>query len=61
MGIVPNLFLRPMGPSIERMLSRVQLRAPVFARSGDAPGSPVRPAAWETGGRPDAGSVEGGR
>ena len=29
MGVLPNLFLRPMGPSIERMLNQVRRGAPV--------------------------------
>jgi NADH-quinone oxidoreductase subunit M len=29
MGVMPNLFLRPMGPSIERMLGQVRRGAPV--------------------------------
>jgi NADH-quinone oxidoreductase subunit M len=32
MGVLPNLFLRPMGPSVERMLERVRQGAPVQAR-----------------------------
>ena len=33
MGIAPNLFLRPMGPSIERMLNQVRRGAPVEVRA----------------------------
>jgi NADH-quinone oxidoreductase subunit M len=29
MGVLPNLFLRPMGPAIERMLNQVRRGAPV--------------------------------
>jgi NADH-quinone oxidoreductase subunit M len=61
MGVVPNLFLRPMTPAVERMLSRVQPRAPVFAEAD----APVRRSlgvfAWETADRPDGDSVEGSR
>jgi NADH-quinone oxidoreductase subunit M len=36
MGVFPNAFLRPMEPSIDRMLSHVQEGSPVFARAADA-------------------------
>jgi NADH-quinone oxidoreductase subunit M len=34
MGVLPNLFMRPMGPSIERLLDRVQQGAPTEIRAG---------------------------
>ena len=34
MGVLPNLFMRPMGPSIERLLDRVQQGAPAEIRAG---------------------------
>jgi NADH-quinone oxidoreductase subunit M len=33
MGVVPNLFLRPIGPSVERVLNRVREQAPVEIRA----------------------------
>jgi NADH-quinone oxidoreductase subunit M len=33
MGVVPNLFLRPMGPSVERMLMLVREGAPIEIRA----------------------------
>jgi NADH-quinone oxidoreductase subunit M len=39
MGVVPNLFLRPMQPSIERMLGQAREGAPVQIRA-EAPGGP---------------------
>ena len=33
MGVFPNLFLRPMGPSIERLLSHVRQASPVEIRA----------------------------
>jgi hypothetical protein len=39
MGVLPNLFLRPIGPAVERMLERVRAQAPVEIRAdlgGDA-------------------------
>jgi NADH-quinone oxidoreductase subunit M len=29
MGVLPNLFLRPIGPSVERMLSQMRANPPV--------------------------------
>jgi len=29
MGVLPNIFLRPIGPSVERMLNQVRQGAPV--------------------------------
>ena len=29
MGVLPNLFLRPIEPSVERMLNQIRQRAPV--------------------------------
>ena len=37
MGVLPNIFLRPMAPSIERMLNQVRQGAPVQAQSLEAP------------------------
>jgi NADH-quinone oxidoreductase subunit M len=34
MGVLPNLFMRPMGPSIERLIDRVQQGAPTEIRAG---------------------------
>jgi NADH-quinone oxidoreductase subunit M len=34
MGVLPNLFMRPMGPSIERLVDRVQQGAPTVIRAG---------------------------
>jgi NADH-quinone oxidoreductase subunit M len=34
MGVVPNLFLRPIGPSVERTLAKIQQGAPVRVRAG---------------------------
>jgi NADH-quinone oxidoreductase subunit M len=34
MGVVPNLFLKPMAPSIERLLSQVRQGAPVQIQAG---------------------------
>ncbi len=34
MGVLPNLFMRPMGPSIERLLDRVQQGAPTEIQAG---------------------------
>jgi NADH-quinone oxidoreductase subunit M len=34
MGVYPNLFLRPIAPSVERAIARVQQAAPSRARSG---------------------------
>jgi NADH-quinone oxidoreductase subunit M len=35
MGVLPNLFLRPMGPSIERLLEQVRRGAPVEVQAGN--------------------------
>ncbi len=35
MGVLPNLFLRPMTPSIERLLNQVRRGAPVEVRASD--------------------------
>lgn len=40
MGVLPNLFLRPMGPSIERMLEQVRRGVPVEVRTGTPALSP---------------------
>jgi NADH-quinone oxidoreductase subunit M len=43
MGVLPNLFLRPIGPAVERMLERVRAQAPVEIRAdlgGDAAPAP---------------------
>jgi len=32
MGVLPNLFLRPIEPSVARVLHQVQLAAPIRAR-----------------------------
>lgn len=37
MGVMPNLFLKPMGPSIQRMLERMDEAVPVTVRMGDVP------------------------
>jgi len=46
MGVLPNLFLRPIGPAVDRMLRQVRLQAPpriqVRAASGLEPKSPER-------------------
>jgi NADH-quinone oxidoreductase subunit M len=34
MGILPNLFLRPIGPSVERTLARIQQGAPARVQRG---------------------------
>jgi NADH-quinone oxidoreductase subunit M len=34
MGVVPNLFLRPIGPSVERTLAKIQQGAPMRVRAG---------------------------
>jgi NADH-quinone oxidoreductase subunit M len=34
MGVVPNLFLRPIAPSVERMLEQVRRGAPVEVNAG---------------------------
>ncbi len=36
MGILPNLFLRPMEPSVERLLNQVRQGAPVQIRAGNS-------------------------
>jgi NADH-quinone oxidoreductase subunit M len=45
MGVVPNLFLRPMAPAVERVIDRVRQGAPVQAglRAG-GDGKPAQPA-----------------
>jgi NADH-quinone oxidoreductase subunit M len=43
MGVLPNLFLHPIGPAVERMLERVRAQAPVEIRAdlgGDAAPAP---------------------
>jgi NADH-quinone oxidoreductase subunit M len=40
MGVLPNLFLKPMGPSIERLLAHVRSEAPVRAQQQSAPRLP---------------------
>jgi NADH-quinone oxidoreductase subunit M len=37
MGILPNLFLRPVEPSVERMLNQVRRGSPAEIRAGDFP------------------------
>jgi len=54
MGVLPNLFLRPMAPSIERMLTQVRRGAQIRVQS--APATPA-PTLVEV----DATAVEGGR
>jgi NADH-quinone oxidoreductase subunit M len=49
MGVLPNLFLRPMGPSVERMLDRVRQGAPVQARASKSVGAD-KPRAVSTSG-----------
>jgi NADH-quinone oxidoreductase subunit M len=46
MGVFPNVFLRPMEPSVERMLNQVRRSAqiPVTARAPQVPALLVRPA-----------------
>ena len=39
MGVVPNLFLRPIEPSVERMLNQVRRGAPVRIQAGTAHGN----------------------
>jgi NADH-quinone oxidoreductase subunit M len=34
MGVVPNLFLKPIGPSVDRMLSQMEMQVPRVASSG---------------------------
>jgi NADH:ubiquinone oxidoreductase subunit 4 (subunit M) len=34
MGVLPNLFLRPMGPSVERMINQARRGASVEIRAG---------------------------
>jgi len=34
MGVLPNLFLRPIGPSVERMLNQIQQAAPTRIQAG---------------------------
>ena len=34
MGVLPNLFLRPMAPSVERLLDQVRTEAPAEIRAG---------------------------
>jgi NADH-quinone oxidoreductase subunit M len=38
MGVVPNLFLRPMEPSVERMLDQVSQGRPLAVRAAGNPG-----------------------
>ena len=40
MGVVPNLFLRPMAPSIERMLAQVRRGAQIRVQQ-QAPATPA--------------------
>jgi NADH-quinone oxidoreductase subunit M len=46
MGVYPNVFLRPMEPSVNRVIERVTGRAPAQARAGARPDS-GRPAGGE--------------
>jgi NADH-quinone oxidoreductase subunit M len=39
MGVFPNLFLRPIEPSVERMLNRVQIGAPARIQAAARPSS----------------------
>ena len=56
MGVFPNVFLKPMGPSVERVIERVVGRQPVMVELPDdparltAPGSRPAPAATLGGG-----------
>ncbi len=34
MGVLPNLFLRPIGPSVERMLNQIHVAVPARIRAG---------------------------
>jgi hypothetical protein len=34
MGVLPNLFLRPMGPSVERMINQSRRGSAVEIRAG---------------------------
>ncbi|HWF86299.1 MAG TPA: hypothetical protein VG222_15675, partial [Vicinamibacterales bacterium] len=34
MGVLPNVFLRPIGPSVERMLNQIHVVAPARVRAG---------------------------
>ena len=34
MGVLPNLFLRPIEPSVQRMVNQVQQSAPVRIQAG---------------------------
>jgi NADH-quinone oxidoreductase subunit M len=38
MGVLPNLFLRPIGPSVERTLTRIHQGSPARVRKGAATG-----------------------
>jgi NADH-quinone oxidoreductase subunit M len=42
MGVLPNLFLRPMGPSIERLIEQVRRGAPVEVQAQGNSGSGIR-------------------
>ncbi|MGE5244777.1 MAG: NADH-quinone oxidoreductase subunit M [Betaproteobacteria bacterium] len=52
MGVVPNLFLRPIAPAVDRMLNHVQQSVPVRIQAeaprADAPGAGVDARARET-------------
>ena len=41
MGVLPNLFLRPMGPAVERMVNRLNQAAPARIQAEAEPGDPV--------------------
>jgi NADH-quinone oxidoreductase subunit M len=42
MGVLPNIFLRPIGPSVERTLNQIHQRASAVLNAGhSAPGTPA--------------------
>jgi len=50
MGVVPNFFLAPMAPSVDRLVERLHAQRPAFAETGDQ-----TPAASASAGRPAEG------
>jgi NADH-quinone oxidoreductase subunit M len=43
MGVLPNLFLRPIGPAVSRTLNQIQAEAPSRIRAGRDDGGANRP------------------